>query len=79
MTNWRKRIKIKHLLTGDPSHAAVQACMNAIKKVLDQELPAFEDKDEFANIPFGDDPQDYANRLLAKMYDFCDYHRIWID
>ena len=82
--NWRHKIKIKHLLDGeDQSYGEVQKIMNNVADVLNKHkniLIGFS-IDEFRNIPRGDNYftyEDYANRLLERLYDFADANRIWI-
>ena len=82
MARWDHRIKLKHLMTDDDSPAGVRRDMAAIADAIDQ-VAYFRgfDTRPFRNIPEGDDvfgPLDYANKLLDGMYNFADYHRIWI-
>lgn len=86
MANWNTKVRIKHLLTEDETHAGVQTAMTAIADVLDSTYEftfigrSFFDK--LRNIPQGDDvfgPADYTNRLLERMYAYADDRRIWID
>jgi len=82
MNRWNSKIKIKHLFTEDEDHESVQESMNAIADVV-RNHSAFVlfDTKNFRNIPRGDDvlgPTDYANRLLDRLYDFADEHRIWV-
>jgi hypothetical protein len=83
MANWNHRVKIKHLFTESEDHESIQKSMNAIADVLQGEpcFMGFNIK-RFREIPKGDNffgPSDYANKLLANVYDFADYHRIWIE
>lgn len=83
MAYWNVKVKIKHLFTEAQDHASVQASMSAIADVLSR-VSAFSlfDVRKFRDIPQGDDvfgPQDYANKLLDKLYDYADAHRIWIE
>lgn len=80
---WHHTVKIKHLLTDNKDHDSVQSCMNMIADVLARHsyFSGFA-LSRFRKIPQGDDvfcPQDYANRLLSKLYDYSDEHRIWIE
>lgn len=85
MVNWRKKIKIKQFLTESEKHEDIQKSMNQIADVLEKhheflQPPAFLQK--MRNIPKGDDvitPSDYANKLLAAMYDIADEELIWIE
>jgi hypothetical protein len=84
MAQWTHKTKIKHLLTEDDSHEAVQAEMNAIADVLttDRAWLRFRHLESFRKIPAGDDffgPVDYANKLLNYMYDYANDNRIWIE
>jgi len=82
MVNWKHQVRIKHLFTEKEDWVSVDKSMCAIADILDSE-PSFIsfDTTKFRQIPKGDDffgPIDYANKLLAKMYDFADSRRIWI-
>lgn len=84
MTNWRNKIKLKHLLTDEQDHQHVQASMLAIANELDKApyFTQFRAKKKFRSIPQGDDTfghVDYANRLLDALYDYADDNRIWIE
>ena len=79
---WNSKVKIKHLFTEKQDHASIQACMSAVADVLD-EHPEFTmlDTRGFRSIPKGDGvfgPVDYADKALARMYDYADLWRIWI-
>lgn len=83
LMNWIHRIKLKHLFTEDESPESVRAAMAKIADTLDT-APAFSyfNTKPFRKIPDGDDvfrPIDYANRLIAGLYDYADDHRIWIE
>lgn len=83
MPIWNYKIKLKHLFTEDESYEAVQNSMTAVADVVAKH-PAFNGFSvvKFRSIPHGDDtfgPVDYANRLLARLYDFADDKRIWIE
>ena len=83
MARWIHKVKVKGLFTEMEDHASVQASMNAIADVLSKEVSFYLfNLKPFRNIPKGDavfGPIDYANKLLDQMYDFADYHRIWIE
>ncbi len=79
---WNGKVEIKHLLTGNDDHESVQTSMGAIADALREsaQFIGFPTQD-FYKIPQGDPvfgPVDYANKLLERMYNFADYHRIWI-
>lgn len=83
MPVWNSGVKIKHLFTEKEDLENVRASMAAIANVLDKS-PCFRlfDTKNFSSIPEGDSvitPVDYANKLLALMYDYADEHRIWIE
>jgi hypothetical protein len=80
---WKHRVTLKHLLTEKEDHESIQRSMNALADVLDKDpwFYAFAAKARFRKIPRGDDiiaPVDYANKLMARMYDYADEKRIWI-
>ncbi len=82
MPKWYLKVKIKHLLTAEEDHETVQDSMNKVADAVEK-LSCFDsfDAKRFRSIPKGDDffgPLDYANKLLASMYDFADEHRVWI-
>lgn len=84
MGRWNHKVEgFGAMLTTAPDHAAVQATMTAIADRLKQD-PWFSrfDFTQFYNLPEGDDffaPSDYADRILARLYDYCDRERIWLD
>lgn len=83
MTNWKYRVKLKHLLTEKEDLQSIQDSMNKIADILEKE-PCFEDFDysRFRNIPEGDEivgPVHYANRLIERMYNYADRWKIWIE
>ena len=83
MANWQNRLTLTTLYTNNRDHASIQASMTAIADKLEA-APFFMgfSTERFRTIPAGDDvisPADYANKLIDKMYDFADDHRIWID
>lgn len=82
MALWLNHVTIKHFLTDDESHAAVQESMKNIADECKKHdcFRGFNFK-KFYEIPAGDDvisPQDYANKLLDQLYDFADANRIWL-
>jgi hypothetical protein len=82
--NWEHKVKIRHLLTVKEDYESIQKSMNEIADVIDNDhwFLRFRSKGKFRNIPKGDEyfkPVDYANRLLEKLWDFCDAHRIWVE
>jgi hypothetical protein len=83
MGNWIHRVKIKHLFTEKEDYESIQESMNAIADVLKRSGCFFRfDLKKFRNIPKGDEvfgPADYANKLLARMYDYADDNQIWIE
>jgi len=81
--SWITTVKIKHLLTEAEDHTSVQRDMNAVADALARSsfFRQFDIR-PFRQIPEGDEffgPVDYANKLLDKMYNYANYHRIWID
>lgn len=83
MANWQNKVKIKHLLRDEEDWESIQKCMNEIADVLNNSKAfiGFNTAD-FRNIAKGDNffgPVDYANKLLDRMYDYADAHRIWIE
>jgi len=82
MTNWRKTIKIKHLLTEKEDFVNVQNSTNKIANVLKEHFEFRSILKKLRNIPKGDDyfsPSDYANKILDEMYDIANMEKIWID
>ncbi len=80
MPRWNHKIRIRHLLTENEDHQSVQASMNAIADALSKYPCMLRfDARAFRKIPAGDDvitPLDYANKLLERLYDYCDANRI---
>ena len=79
---WNKKIKIKHLLTEDESHKAIQESMNKVADVLSSHYEFSMIVKRMKNIPKGDEyfkPVDYANSLIESMYNIADEQRIWIE
>ena len=83
MTNWKKSIKLKDLLTKDEGHEEVQKVMNAIAdRVEESGLFPELDLTPFRNIPEGDGvmtPVRYANILMERVYNYADEALIWIE
>jgi len=84
--NWLAKTKIKHLLTEKEDVASVRESMAAIHAVIkgDSAWMAFSRPTlaKFLKVPEGDaifGPVDYANKLIAAMYDYADDNRIWIE
>jgi hypothetical protein len=78
--SWEKHIKVKNLFTEKEDYKSLQKCMKDIVKVLEKELPDFNCKD-FHKLPKGDKhftTLDYTNKMLNRLYDYADLHRIWI-
>ncbi len=83
MARWKHRIALRHLFTKKEDLKSVQESMKAIADEI-KKAPFFRgfDVKKFYTIPAGDDvisPLDYANKLLERMWDFCDEHGIWIE
>jgi hypothetical protein len=84
MTNWKYKVKIKHLFTKKEDIDSIQESMNKIADILVKE-PCFGNFlgiKNFRNIPKGDDvitPVDYANKLIEKIYNYADEKLIWIE
>ena len=80
---WIYKVSIKHLLTKEENHKAIQNSMNKIADVLSKE-PCFKyfNYKKFRKIPKGNSyfkPVDYANKLINRMYDYADANGIWIE
>ena len=79
---WINRIELKSLMTEKEAHTSIQSSMNKIAKRIKKEVFFMPfDVSLFSKIPKGDDifkPVDYANKLIDRLYDFADEHRIWI-
>jgi hypothetical protein len=82
MAKWIAKVKLTHLFTENTDYESVQNSMIAIAKVIESQKCFFGfDTKRFYEIPEGDDvmePQDFANKLITRMYDFADVNRIWI-
>lgn len=82
--SWRKKIKIKQFLTESEKREDIQESMNKVADELEKH-PEFKQHSfikKMRQIPEGDEvfsPSDYANKILAKMYDVADEERIWIE
>ena len=82
MTNWRKKIAIKDLLTDKSDWQSIQDSMNKIADILEKHFEFMPVIPQLRDIPKGDDyfsPEDYANKILNTMYSIADEERIWID
>ncbi len=86
MQHWKHHIKIKHLLTENEDHAAIQASMINIAHALSVETCFNKFSriilNKFMHIPKGDGiirSVDYANKLLERVYDYADINDIWIE
>lgn len=81
---WNNKVKIKQLFTKKEDHDSVQKTMVQIADEIKKHncFIGF-DVTEFYKIPNYDDgffkPVEYANKLIAKLYDFADKNRIWIE
>jgi hypothetical protein len=83
MPNWYNRITLRDLMTCNKDHESVQKSMTVIADRI-KAKPFFSrfDVAKFYRIPKGDgviQPVDYANKLLSRMWDFCDENRIWVE
>lgn len=82
MTNWRKKIAIKHLLTEKEDLASVQERMNKVADVLSSHFEFRSLLKKLRKIPKGDEffkPVDYANKILDELYSIADEYSIWIE
>ena len=84
MTNWHKKIQVKHLLTESEEHKDIQESMSKIADVLSKHHEFMRSPliQRMRNIPEGDDvitPSDYANKLLSAMYNIADEEKIWME
>ena len=84
MTNWKYKVKIRHLLTKNEDYNSIKKSMSAIADVLSKEscFMEFNWLKKFRKIPKGDKvirAVEYGNKLLDKMYDYADENKIWID
>lgn len=84
MRNWRHKIKIRHLFTKKEDYLSVQSSMNKIADVLENDcwFRGCTWIENFRKIPKGSDimaPVDYANKLLDRMWDYCDANDIWVE
>lgn len=85
-SRWLSKVALKHLMTTDETHEAVQASMNAIADAIckDSAFLSFNRAilAKFRAIPTGDEffaPVEYANKLISSLYDYADENRIWIE
>jgi hypothetical protein len=83
MAKWLYKVKLKHVLTEDTDHETVQKNMIAIAKIIESKKCFFGfDTKRFYEVPKGDgvmEPEDFANKLIERIYDFADLHKIWIE
>jgi len=83
MTQWKKHIKIKHLLNDKEDLESVRKTMETVADILEKHNEFPRDLiDKLRNIPEGDGvitPTDYANKLLDRVYDNADRERVWIE
>jgi hypothetical protein len=83
MGNWRFRAALRHLFTKEEDYESVKTSMKNIADTI-KTYPFFRGFDvrKFYTIPKGDDvisSLDYANKLIDRLWDFCDDNNIWID
>lgn len=81
MAEWNYKIRLRHLFTEEEDHEAVQASMNSLADEIEKHsfFGGFDDVAEFRTLPQCKYPVEYANSLLARMYDYADSRRIWIE
>ena len=83
MGKWNYKVKLTHLFTVKNDHESIQNSMIAIAKVIESEKCFFGfNTQRFYEVPEGDDvmkPEDFANKLIDRMYDFADLHKIWVE
>jgi hypothetical protein len=83
MIKWLNKVKLTHLFTENTDHESVQKSMIDIAKVIEAEKCFFGfDTKRFYEVPEGDgvmEPEDFGNKLITKVYDFADIHKIWIE
>jgi hypothetical protein len=80
---WIHKAQLRHLFTKEEDYESVKKSMADIADAI-KTYPFFSG---FNVVPFykilqGDDiisPLDYANKLINRMWDFCDENNIWID
>jgi len=82
MRHWEHKIKIRHLLAKKEDWKSIQNSMNKIADVLEKDewFKGCRWIKKFREIPKDNfiDPADYADKLLEKMWDFCDINNIWV-
>jgi len=83
MGKWNYKVKLTHLFTVKNDHESIQNSMIAIAKVIESEKCFFGfNTQRFYEVPEGDDvmkPEDFANKLIDRMYNFADLHKIWVE
>jgi hypothetical protein len=83
MAKWNYKVKLTHLFTVKNDHESIQNSMIAIAKVIESEKCFFGfNTEKFYEVPEGDgvmEPEDFANKLIGRVYDFADLHKIWVD
>ena len=81
--NWQYKIKLKDLFTESEDHTDLQESMNLIADRI-RKHPAFAGFNVrlFRNLPPGNEfftCVEYANKLIERMFDYADEHRIWVE
>jgi len=82
MITWKYTLRIKHLLTDNEDYESIQKSMDNIAEEIRRHF--FMDNfstNDFYKIPKSDNffsSQEYANKLLDRLYDFADWNKIWI-
>jgi hypothetical protein len=83
MAKWLGKVKLTHLFTENTDHKSVQEAMISIAKVIESEKCFFGfNTEKFYEVPEGDgvmEPEDFANKLIGRVYDFADLHKIWVE
>ncbi len=77
------RVKLKHLMTVYADRATVESNMRTIAEIVSKS-PHFTgfDVSDFRTLPPENDElplHEYINRILDRLFDFADAHRIRID
>lgn len=81
---WNHTAEIKHIWKDKnaTSHEDVLAIGNQLADALAADVAfRYFDASMFRKIPSGDEyfrPVDYFDRMLDKLYDYCDVYRIWL-
>ena len=72
---WLQRVDVKQFLSPvDVSDAEANAIGKRICAYLKQNLPNYQDSDEFRVAACQED----VNQALADLYDWADIHRVWL-